>query len=85
MDLLICEKRCFVLTNVEAFVYYLLKVRKYIYRISTDTDSTTVDTFTCCSKCKSAVKDTDAVIDAVRIGQEALNKAEALQISSEIL
>ena len=42
------------------------------------------DTFTCCSKCKSAVKDTDAITDAVRIGQEALDKAEALQSSSEI-
>ena len=58
--------------------------QKKNHRISTDTDFTTGDTFACCSKCKSAVKDTDAVIDAVRIGQEALDKAEALQIASEI-
>ena len=35
-----------------------------------------------CSKCKTPVKDTDAVLDAVRVGQEALDKAEALQFSS---
>jgi hypothetical protein len=29
------------------------------------------------------VKDTDAILDAVGIGQEALDKAEALQASSE--
>ena len=36
----------------------------------------------CCLKCKTPVKDTDAVLDAVRVGQEALDKAEALQFSS---
>ena len=35
-----------------------------------------------CVKCKTPVKDTDAVLDAVRVGQEALDKAEALQFSS---
>jgi len=34
-----------------------------------------------CSKCKAPVKDTDAVLDAIRVGQEALDKAEALQFS----
>ncbi|KAF9041558.1 hypothetical protein BJ165DRAFT_1530272 [Panaeolus papilionaceus] len=37
--------------------------------------------FTRCSKCKAAVKDTDAVLDALHVGQQALDKAEALQFS----
>ncbi|KAJ2934356.1 hypothetical protein H1R20_g2714, partial [Candolleomyces eurysporus] len=37
------------------------------------------DSFTRCSKCGSVVKDTDAVLDALRIGQEALEKAERVQ------
>ena len=37
-----------------------------------------------CVKCKTPVKDTDAVLDAVRVGQEALDKAEALQFSSAL-
>ncbi|KAF7422345.1 hypothetical protein PC9H_010501 [Pleurotus ostreatus] len=32
-----------------------------------------------CSKCKAVVTSTDAVIDAARVGQEALDKATALQ------
>ncbi|KAL1706917.1 hypothetical protein EV121DRAFT_256712 [Schizophyllum commune] len=32
-----------------------------------------------CTKCKAVVKDTDAVLDATRVGQEGLNKATALQ------
>jgi len=35
-----------------------------------------------CVNCKTPVKDTDAVLDAVRVGQEALDKAEALQFSN---
>lgn len=42
------------------------------------------DPLTRCSKCKSAVKDTDAILDAIRIGQDALDKAEGLQNSSEL-
>ncbi|KAG6856912.1 hypothetical protein H0H87_012162 [Tephrocybe sp. NHM501043] len=32
-----------------------------------------------CTKCRAVLKDTDAVLDAVRVGQEALDKATALQ------
>ncbi|KAK0217419.1 hypothetical protein EDD85DRAFT_962065 [Armillaria nabsnona] len=32
-----------------------------------------------CNECKSAVQSTDAVLDAVRVGQEALDKATAVQ------
>ncbi|KAF5383006.1 hypothetical protein D9615_004885 [Tricholomella constricta] len=32
-----------------------------------------------CMKCKTVVTNTDAVVDAVRVGQEALDKATALQ------
>lgn len=32
-----------------------------------------------CTKCKAIVKSTDAVLDALRIGQDALDKATALQ------
>ncbi|KAF8268346.1 SET domain-containing protein [Lactarius quietus] len=39
------------------------------------------DPLTRCVKCKSAVASTDAVLDALRIGQEALQKATALQFS----
>ncbi|KAF8173082.1 hypothetical protein BJ912DRAFT_1024948 [Pholiota molesta] len=39
------------------------------------------NSFTRCSRCKAPVKDTDAVLDAVRVGQEALDKAESLQAS----
>ncbi|KAF9475469.1 SET domain-containing protein [Pholiota conissans] len=39
------------------------------------------NSFTRCARCKAPVKDTDAVLDAVRVGQEGLDKAEALQIS----
>ncbi|KAF8805220.1 SET domain-containing protein [Phlegmacium glaucopus] len=35
-----------------------------------------------CSKCKTPVRDTDAVLDAIRVGQEALDKAETLQFSN---
>jgi len=35
--------------------------------------------FTRCSQCNTVVKTTDAVLDAVRIGQEALDKATTLQ------
>ncbi|KAF8157108.1 hypothetical protein B0H34DRAFT_849014 [Crassisporium funariophilum] len=35
-----------------------------------------------CAKCKAPIRDTDAVLDAVRVGQEALDKAEALQFSN---
>lgn len=38
-----------------------------------------------CSKCKALLKNTDAVIDAVRIGQEALDKATALQFKGSHL
>lgn len=34
-----------------------------------------------CMKCGAVVKDTDSVLDAVRIGQEALDKATRLQFS----
>ncbi|KAJ7152676.1 hypothetical protein C8R43DRAFT_476122 [Mycena crocata] len=34
-----------------------------------------------CSKCRAAVQKTDEVLDAVRIGQQALDKATALQFS----
>ncbi|KAL1743961.1 hypothetical protein HDZ31DRAFT_83068 [Schizophyllum fasciatum] len=33
-----------------------------------------------CAACKAAIKDTDAVLDAVRIGQQGLDKATALQM-----
>ncbi|KAI9453061.1 SET domain-containing protein [Russula earlei] len=39
------------------------------------------DPLTRCVKCKSAVASTDAVLDALRIGQEALQKATRLQFS----
>ncbi|TFK41651.1 hypothetical protein BDQ12DRAFT_733136 [Crucibulum laeve] len=39
------------------------------------------DPLTRCTKCKSPVKDTDTVLDALRVGQEALEKAERLQFS----
>ncbi|KAK0473758.1 hypothetical protein IW261DRAFT_1503300 [Armillaria novae-zelandiae] len=32
-----------------------------------------------CNECKSAIQSTDAVLDAVRVGQEALDKATAVQ------
>ncbi|KAG6811186.1 hypothetical protein H0H92_008626 [Tricholoma furcatifolium] len=32
-----------------------------------------------CDKCRSVLKDTEAVLDAVRVGQEALDKATSLQ------
>jgi len=32
-----------------------------------------------CTKCNAPVKDTDAVLDALRVGQEALDKAETVQ------
>ncbi|KAL1721019.1 hypothetical protein EV715DRAFT_249315 [Schizophyllum commune] len=32
-----------------------------------------------CTKCKAVIKDTDAVLDATRVGQEGLDKATALQ------
>ncbi len=34
-----------------------------------------------CVKCKAAVASTDAVLDALRVGQEALQKATRLQFS----
>ena len=40
------------------------------------------NSLTRCARCKAPVKDTDAVLDALRVGQEALDKAEALQFSS---
>ncbi|KAF8960017.1 hypothetical protein BDZ97DRAFT_1355582 [Flammula alnicola] len=40
------------------------------------------NSLTRCSRCKAPVKDTDAVLDAIRVGQEALDKAEALQVSN---
>ncbi|KAJ3512854.1 hypothetical protein NLJ89_g3280 [Agrocybe chaxingu] len=40
------------------------------------------NSLTRCTKCKSPVKDTDAVLDAIRVGQEALDKAETLQFSN---
>ncbi|KIY43557.1 SET domain-containing protein [Fistulina hepatica ATCC 64428] len=39
------------------------------------------DPLTRCDRCRAAVKDSDAVIDAARVGQEALDKATALQFS----
>ncbi|PPQ93755.1 hypothetical protein CVT25_008135 [Psilocybe cyanescens] len=40
------------------------------------------NSLTRCNRCKAPVKDTDAVLDAVRVGQEALHKAEALQFTN---
>ncbi|KAH9477693.1 Histone-lysine N-methyltransferase ASHR1 [Psilocybe cubensis] len=40
------------------------------------------NSLTRCNRCKTPVKDTDAVLDAVRVGQEALHKAEALQFTN---
>ncbi|KAG5643030.1 hypothetical protein DXG03_001642 [Asterophora parasitica] len=37
------------------------------------------DNFCRCTKCKTVIKDTDPILDAVRIGQEALDKATSLQ------
>jgi hypothetical protein len=34
-----------------------------------------------CTKCGAVVKDTDSVLDAIRIGGEALNKANRVQFS----
>jgi hypothetical protein len=36
-----------------------------------------------CVKCKAAVASTDAVLDALRVGQEALEKATRLQFSGK--
>ncbi|KAG6852989.1 hypothetical protein C0991_007705 [Blastosporella zonata] len=35
-----------------------------------------------CTNCRAVIKDTDAVLDAVRVGQEALDKATALQFKN---
>lgn len=43
------------------------------------------DPLTRCVKCNSAVASTDAVLDALRIGQEALQKATSLQFSGQNL
>jgi len=53
---------------------YLLLTYNQVTRLSENS-------LTRCSKCKAPVKDTDAVLDAIRVGQEALDKAEALQFS----
>lgn len=37
------------------------------------------NSFTRCTSCKSVVSSTDAVLDAIRVGQEALDKAFSLQ------
>ncbi|KAF7313995.1 hypothetical protein HMN09_00558000 [Mycena chlorophos] len=34
-----------------------------------------------CSRCKSVLRDTDAVLDAIRVGQQGLDKATAVQFS----
>nr|GAT60413.1 predicted protein [Mycena chlorophos] len=34
-----------------------------------------------CGRCKSVLRDTDAVLDAVRVGQQGLDKATAVQLS----
>ncbi|TEB31963.1 SET domain-containing protein, partial [Coprinellus micaceus] len=39
------------------------------------------DSFTRCTRCNAVVKDIDAILDALRIGQEALEKAERVQDS----
>jgi hypothetical protein len=39
------------------------------------------NSLTRCEKCKAPVKDTDAVLDALRVGQEGLDKAEKAQFS----
>lgn len=39
------------------------------------------NSLTRCEKCKAPVKDTDAVLDALRVGQEGLDKAEKVQFS----
>ncbi|KAF9458385.1 hypothetical protein BDZ94DRAFT_1226398 [Collybia nuda] len=42
------------------------------------------DDFSRCTKCKAVVKTTDAIQDAVRVGQEALDKATALQFKEPV-
>lgn len=84
-DPLIYEKQCSVRRNVVGFVAYQPKVRS-----SSETSAfssiiihyLTDDTLVRCNTCHSAIKDTDVVLDAVRVGQEGLDKAEALQFSS---
>lgn len=39
------------------------------------------NSFARCTKCKAVVKDTETVLDAIRIGQEALEKATRVQLS----
>lgn len=43
------------------------------------------DSFARCKQCKAVVKSTDAVLDALRVGQAALDKATALQFTGVIL
>lgn len=43
------------------------------------------DSVSRCTKCKAIAKATDAVLDALRIGQEALDKATALQFKGKLL
>ncbi len=80
---LTCERRFGVPRNAVGFVHCLLKggpfvFSVYIFRLKI---CVVENSFTRCSRCKTPLKDTDAVLDAVRVGQEALDKAEALQIS----
>lgn len=43
------------------------------------------ESLTRCMKCNAPVKDTDAVLDALRVGQEALDKAETVQIYGSVV
>lgn len=43
------------------------------------------DSFTRCTKCKTVVSSTDAVLDALRVGQEALDKATLVQSQGQAM
>ena len=51
------------------------------------TDSLGIDleaSVSLCGRCKAIVKSTDIVLDALRIGQDALDKATALQFKGSL-
>ena len=77
------EKQCGAQKNVVVgFVHYPLKVCfRILSEPHTDSEYTLENSLMNCSKCQAPVRDTDAVLDAIRVGQEGLDKAEALQFS----
>jgi len=71
---------CIASRSAVGYAGYRPKVCLWLTPFLFQAQTSSENALTCCMKCGAVVKDTDAILDAIRIGQEALDKATRLQV-----